>query len=83
MKHLLEKLKIAIFCAFFFTQKIFIFLDLRVKVKKFKESEKMAIFSTSPEGLGGGGTNGHLVSGTSLKLFFESTFFSACHRRKF
>ena len=53
MKHLLEKLKIAIFCAFFcvfFYKKIFIFLDLRVKVKKFKESEKRVIFSTSPEG---------------------------------
>ena len=43
MKHVLEKLKIANFCAFFcgfFTKKIFIFLDLWVKVKKFKESEK-------------------------------------------
>jgi len=42
------------FFAFFFTKKIFIFLDLRVKVKKFKESEKRAIFATSPEGLRGG-----------------------------
>ena len=49
------------FFAVFFTKKIFIFLDLRVKVKKIKESEKRAIFSTSPEGLGGGLTNGHLV----------------------
>ena len=40
------------FFAFFFTKKIFIFLDLRVKVKKFKESEKKAIFSAFPEGLG-------------------------------
>jgi len=40
--------------AFFFTKKFFIFLDLRVKVKKIKESEKRAIFSTSPEGLGEG-----------------------------
>jgi len=42
------------FFAIFFTKKIFIFLDLWVTVKKFKESEKKAIFSTSPEGLGGG-----------------------------
>jgi hypothetical protein len=30
-------------------------------VKKIKKSEKRAIFSTSPEGLGRGLTNGHLV----------------------
>ena len=57
MKHLLKKLKIAIFCAFFcsfFYKKKFFSLDLRVKVKKIKKSEKKAIFSTSPEGWGGG-----------------------------
>ena len=53
---------LCIFLRFFLQKNIFIFLDLRVKVKQFKESEKRAIFSTSPEGLEGWGvTNGHLV----------------------
>ena len=76
MKHLLKKLKIAVFCVFFgvfFTKKFFVFPDLRIKVNKFKESEKTAIFSTSPEVLGEGGgeltngVNGHLGIGNSFR----------------
>ena len=73
MKHLLEKLKIAVFCVFFcvfFTKKFFVFPDLRIKVNKFKESEKSAIFLTSPEVLGGeltNGVNGHLGIGNSFR----------------
>ena len=46
-------------------------LDLQVKVKKFNESEKKAIFSTSPKAWGGGLTNGHLVNRTKLSTWAD------------